>query len=178
MSKKDNINLTIEDLRSDSQQAFEILYTAYYKKLCTFLSGYTEDTDIIEDVVQDCFLKIWTDRKKINISTSLSNYIYKTAYNTLMNDYRALKKKNDMLSTYYYTALLQAQDNDEEMRNSQLNKLKKCIENLPERSREVFEENKIKGLKYSEVAEKLCISIKTVEGHISRALSYLRECMH
>ncbi|HMQ43694.1 MAG TPA: sigma factor-like helix-turn-helix DNA-binding protein [Mariniflexile sp.] len=49
---------------------------------------------------------------------------------------------------------------------------------IGERCQEVFYENKILGLKYNEVAEKLQISIKTVEDHISRALGILKACMN
>ncbi|MCR8668950.1 RNA polymerase sigma-70 factor [Aestuariibaculum sp. M13] len=178
MNKKENINLAFDAIKSGNQKAFEKLYSDYYKKLCVFLLGYTDDEKIVEDVVQDVFIKIWTNRKKINITSSLNSYLYKATYTSLMMNYRELKKNNNMLSSYYYTALVQASDSDENAENSQLKKLKDCIDNLPERSREVFQENKISGLKYSEVAEKLNISIKTVEGHISRALSYIRECMN
>ncbi|WMI64124.1 RNA polymerase sigma-70 factor [Aestuariibaculum sp. YM273] len=178
MHKKENINLAFNAIKNGNRKAFERLYSDYYEKLCTFLLGYTDDEIIVEDIVQDVFLKIWTNRKKINITTSLNSYLYKTAYITLMGNYRELKKKNNMLSTYYYTALIQASDTDDDEKTSLIKKLKNCIDNLPERSKEVFQENKISGLKYSEVAKKLDISIKTVEGHISRALSFIRSCMH
>lgn len=178
MSKKEDINLTFKMIKSGNHKVFEKLYSDYYKKLCVFLLGYTSDLDLIEDVVQEVFFKIWENRRNINITSSLNNYLYKITYTTLMQKYRQLKKKNNMLSSYYYTALIQASENDQEAINYQLKKLKDCIEELPPRSKEVFNQNKLKGLKYSEVAKKFNISIKTVEGHISRSLSYLRECLN
>jgi RNA polymerase sigma-70 factor (ECF subfamily) len=143
-----------------------------------FLLGYTNDPDIVEDIVQDVFIKIWTNRENLTINTSISGYLYKTAYTTLMEKYRQLKKKHTMLSSYYYTAMIQAMETDQDLKNKRLKKLEKCIKKLPERCQEVFYENKILGLKYNEVAEKLQISIKTVEGHISRALGILKACMN
>ena len=177
MHKKENINLVFNAIKVGNRKAFEKLYSDYYEKLCVFLLGYTHDETVVEDVVQDVFIKIWTNRKKINITTSLNSYLYKVTYITLMSKYRELKKNNNMLSSYYYTALIQASETEDDDKILLMKKLKICIENLPERSKEVFQENKISGLKYSEVAEKLNISIKTVEGHISRALRYIRDCM-
>lgn len=177
MNKNEKRNFDFNELKKGNRKAFEKLYSDYYKKLCVFLLGYTDDEEVVQDIVQETFVKIWTNRRQITITTSINSYLYKMVYNNLMLNYRELKKNNNMLSSYYYTALIQAHDTDEDLRISQLKKLNDCIVNLPERSREVFQENKIKGLKYSEVAEKLNISIKTVEGHIFRSLNFLRSCM-
>jgi RNA polymerase sigma-70 factor (ECF subfamily) len=177
LNKNENLNIILKALNEGDSVVFDNLYSEYYQKLCTFLIGYTDDTAIIEDVVQDVFLKIWTNRKNLSIKTSLSGYLYKTAYTTLMEKYRQVKKKNNLLASYYYTAMIQAMESNQDEKNKRLKKLRKCIENLPERCRLVFYENKMMGLKYIEVAEKLNISIKTVEGHISRAMSILKDCM-
>lgn len=177
LNKKQNLNIIVKELNEGNLDVFENLYSEYYQKLCVFLNSYTDDTIIIEDVVQDVFLKIWVNRKSLSIKTSLKSYLYKTAYTTLMQNYRELKRKNNMLSKYYYMATIQAIETDQDLKNKRLKKLEKCISELPERCRAVFYEKKIIGLKYTEVAENLDISIKTVEGHVSRALSFLKKCM-
>lgn len=177
MNNAETINIAIKSIQSGNSHVFEALYKEYYPKLCAFLMGYTDDSNIVEDVVQDVFIKIWKKRKKLNINTSITGYIYKTAYNELMQNHRHLKKNNEMLSAYYYTALVNAIETKKDLKKKQLEDLNMCIEDLPERCKHVFIENKISGLKYKEVADKFNISLKTVEGHISRAIKMLKDCM-
>ncbi|MFI1772436.1 RNA polymerase sigma factor [Thalassobellus citreus] len=177
LQKNKKFNITIEALKAGNQKVFEKVYAENYGKLCAFLLSYCNDKNIVEDVVQDVFLKLWTNRKDLNINTSLSGYLTRASYNKLMDNYRNVKKKNSMLSSYYYTAMMQAIEPDAKFKNKKLKALDKCIDELPARCKVVFYENKIKGLKYHEVADKLDISMKTVEGHISRALGILRKCM-
>jgi RNA polymerase sigma-70 factor (ECF subfamily) len=73
---------------------------------------------------------------------------------------------------------MRAMEVDPEYEKERLEKLDKCMEDLPIRCKEVFYANKISGLKYQEVSEKLRISMKTVEGHITKAYRFLKECLN
>lgn len=177
MSNNSDFNIIISAFKDGDIKAFESIYAEYYKKLCVFLLGYCDDKSIVEDVVQDVFLKLWSNREDFNVKTSISGYLYKASYNTLMSRHRNLNKNNKLLSSYYYTAMIQNTETDSINEDERLKKLDDCINTLPPRCKQVFFENKIVGLKYNQVAKKLNVSLKTVEGHISRALSYLKECM-
>ena len=177
MDRFDEINKIVNAIKAGDNKVYEQLYLSYYDKLCHFLAGYTNDDIIIEDVVQEVFLKIWTKRDELHITTSLNSYLYRAAYVTLMEKHRYVKRKNDMLSSYYYTALTLASDKSQKTKDLQLIKLEECIASLPVRCQEIFRENKLNEKKYAEVAQKFNVSIKTVEAHISRALAILRECL-
>lgn len=82
-----------------------------------------------------------------------------------------------MLSSYYYTAVMLASDVDSEISQKKVKLLETCMEELPDRCKEVFYADKIQGFNYRELSEKFQISLKTVEGHISRAYRILKECM-
>jgi RNA polymerase sigma-70 factor (family 1) len=175
--KFEELNNTISAIKAGDKKVYEQLYLSYYAKLCHFLKGYTNDQIIIEDIVQEVFLKIWTKRDDLQITTSLNSYLYKAAYVTLMEKHRYLKRKNVMLSSYYYTALTLASDKSQKSKDLQLIKLEECIASLPIRCQEIFRENKLNEKKYAEVAQKFNVSVKTVEAHISRALAILRDCL-
>lgn len=177
MDKINELNNIVFAIKAGDKKVYEQLYLTYYDKLCYFLTGYTNDEIIIEDVVQEVFLKIWTKHGELNITTSLNSYLYKAAYVTLMEKHRYVKRKNDMLSSYYYTALTLASDKSQKSKDLQLIKLEECIASLPIRCQEIFRENKLNEKKYAEVAQKFNVSVKTVEAHISRALAILRECL-
>lgn len=82
-----------------------------------------------------------------------------------------------MLSAYYHTAVMRAINLDDDLKNQRLKKLEACINELPTKCKTVFMANKISGKKYSQVAADKGISIKTVEGHISKAYKLIKLCM-
>ncbi|AUP78921.1 RNA polymerase sigma factor [Flavivirga eckloniae] len=172
-----DFNILLAALKNGDDHAFEKIYADHYELLCFYLLSYTSDKAKVEDIVQETFITLWSKRKEINITTSLKNYLIRIAYNKLTDTYRKSKKKDEMLSSYYQTALMRAINLDNDEKNERLLKLDKCIDKLPKKCRDVFKENKIKGMKYSQVAENMNISIKTVEGHITNAFRLIRSCM-
>jgi len=167
----------LNSLKKGDKKVFEKLYSSYYQKLCSFLLSYCQDRDIIEDVVQDVFLNLWDKRRKINIQTSLNAFLYKSVYNKLMDKYRHLRLKNEMLSSYYHTAVMLAVEKENDRPNKDIRLLHQCMEGLPEKCKKVFMRGKVRGLNYNEISEELGISVKTVEGHVARAYRLLKECM-
>lgn len=176
MKQKNNIFI-INSLKNGNKAIFEQLYSEYYQKLCAYLINYTQDRFIVEDIVQDVFLNLWTKRQNIQIKTSLNAFLYKSAYNRLIDKHRNLKIKNEMLASYYHTAIMQSMKVDSDTTKSRMKKLDHCLDALPERCREIFHSGKIKGMSYKEISREHNISLKTVEGHFSRAYRILKDCM-
>ncbi len=160
-----------------TQITFEDLYTEHYEKLCTYLLNYSSDKEKIEDIVQDTFTSFWAKRNEIEISSSLKSYLYRSAYHKLIDTVRENKKTNSMLESYYYNAINTIEKTSETERNLRLEKLERCIEKLPSKCKQTFVASKISGKKYQEIADEFDISLKTVEGHISKGYKLLKECV-
>ncbi|WP_051539083.1 RNA polymerase sigma-70 factor [Prolixibacter bellariivorans] len=136
---------------------------------------FCSDYGLSEDIVQEVFFKLWTDKGRIAIETSVKAYLYQMVRNTSLN---YLKHKNVIKqyeiankdeSNYIGESL------DELLIGKELNaKIQAAIEKLPTERRKVFLLSRMDGLKYKEIAEKLNISIKTVENQMGKALSTLR----
>ncbi len=156
---------------------FKELYTTYYEKLCVFSLNYTSDKDLAQDIVQDTFMYIWDNRKKIMITTSIHSFLYKVVYNKLMDSYRGKKKMDKSLLSYYNEAIGKVVESDSDYKDLRLKKLEECLQLLPKRCQLVFLEKKVSGLKNKEIANNLNISLKTVEGHIARGYKFLKGCM-
>ena len=167
----------IESLKKGDQKVFERLYSDYFEKLCFFLLNYTQDKEVIEDIVQDTFIKLWTKRKKLSVTSSLNSYLYKSVYNNFIDNYRKKKKRDALLESYYQLALFKIINTDEEYKEERIKKLEKCIAELPPKCKEVFVSIKFSGMKYKEVATTLNISLKTVEGHTRKAYVLIKNCM-
>lgn len=171
------LSILLQRIKKGDLKAFEEVYKAYYEKLGHFLLNYSQDQAKIEDVVQDTFITLWRKRKNINIQTSLNSYLYRMAYNKLMDVYRASERTDSFLNEYYHTAVLRAEKKKEDEESERKQKLRECLQTLPKRCKEVFTKSKFTGVSNQELADELEVSIKTIEKHITQGYKLLKKCM-
>lgn len=149
----------------------------HYNELCSYVFTLSRDKLLAEDIVQNVMLKIWKNREKLNITTSVKNYLYKSCYNELIDTYKKNKKEFNYIQQVQKEALDVFIEEDEDFVASQINRVQVEIDKLPPKCKEIFLLNKIQGFKYREVAEQLDISVKTVEAQMSKAMSRIKEAL-
>lgn len=162
-------------VKNDDYLSFNQLFTRFYKRLCLFVVEYTHDEDAAEDIVQEFFVKLWINRKRIIIQETISAYLYRSTRNTALNYLRAEKNKRKAVKGLEIDEV-QHEENFMEYEEF-LIRLKACIEELPERSKQVFIMNRLEEMKLAEIAEKLHTSVKTIKNQIWKSLLYLRSCL-
>ncbi|WP_238934577.1 RNA polymerase sigma factor [Aurantibacter crassamenti] len=162
------------ELRAGNGKAFEYLMDCYYPVLCTYAYTLTHDHANAEDIVQSVFVSIWEKRKKINPGLSIKNYIYKSVYNEFINQYRKNKPVVYLEKKYIEAIDIIVENNHEELERL-MHLVDNEIEMLPPKCKRIFLLNKKDGLTHTEISEHLNVSIKTVEGHITRAFKILAE---
>lgn len=170
-------NIVLEAIKNGDKVVFSNVYKNYFSMLFSYLLNFTSDKVVIENIIQDTFLKIWHKRTEITINTSLKSYLHRSVYNNFISNYRKEVSRRDKLMEYYKEAVYSAAIKDDDYQNERIDKLRKCIEMLPKKCRAIFKSNKLGGFKYSQVAEEFNVSLKTVEGHITRAYKLLKACM-
>jgi RNA polymerase sigma-70 factor, ECF subfamily len=160
-------------IAAGDRNAFEVLFRSHYRPLCAFAMQYVKDGDKAEDLVQDLFFRLWMDREKTKVTTSLKAYLFQAVRNRCLN---AVKVQGRVRSLNE-----EADDGiDEDVRTEEEHaeraaRVNAAIELLPEERRRVFKMSRHEGLKYQEIAERLGISVKTVENQMGKALKTLRE---
>jgi RNA polymerase sigma-70 factor, ECF subfamily len=164
----------IERIKQGDIHAFEMLFKTYYVSLCNFCNKIVKDPDTAEEIVQDFFARFWDKRYFTEINTSVKSYLFRAVYN---NAFKYLRHQKIIYQHENYTLNqndnFQLPDNLVEIGEME-HIIRDTLKELPERSCEIFELNRNKGLKYQEIAEKLDISVKTVEAHITSVLKILR----
>ena len=173
MDNKKNLFLA-QRLISGDPKAYDLLMEFYYQNLCAYAQSLCQDHALAEDIVQNVFVKMWDKRKKINPDLSIKSYLYKSVYNEFINQYRK-NKPVIYLEKKYFEAIDLVVDIEPEELESLIKLMNIEIENLPSKCKEIFLMNKKEGLTHTEISEYLNISIKTVEGHITRAFKILTE---
>jgi RNA polymerase sigma-70 factor, ECF subfamily len=152
--------------------SFEKLFRDYFAPLMTFARKFLPDEDDAREVVHQVFINLWEKREEVDLSISLKSYLYTSVHNRSLNAIRDRKK----FSSEEVPDLAGEGDASTRIESMELEqKVREAIDSLPEKCREVFELNRFEGLKYAQIAEKLGISVKTVENQMTKALKILRE---
>lgn len=154
------------------KRAFEELFRAYFTPLMAFSRRILGDEDDAREVVHQVFINLWEKRSELDLSTSLKSYLFTSVNNRSLNVIRDRKKFSlegvqERAGEWDVSSQIEAMELEE--------KIMAAIETLPERCREIFELNRFDGLRYSEIASHLDISVKTVENQMTKALKILRE---
>ena len=132
--------------------------------------------DKAEEAVQGIFVKLWSEREKIKITTSLKTYLQKSVQNKCLDILKHKKIVQDYADKTANNPGSQSGNNEDLILYTELKeKIEYSINNLPENCREIFKMSRYGGLKYTEIAQKLDISVKTVEAQIGKALKKLRD---
>lgn len=134
---------------------------------------YMKDPDEAEELVQDLFFRIWQDRERLRITTSIKSYLYTAVRNRCLNALK-VKKRNGPLDLDQQDGSHEDQRSEDELTERSA-RVHAAIAALPEERRKVFTMSKHEGLKYQEIADRLGISVKTVENQMGKALKTLRE---
>ncbi len=159
-----------------SKEGFETLFKLHYAPLVGFAKQYLEETAKSEDVVQGVYSQFWIKREQIGIINSPKSYLYGAVRNACLNFLKHEKIKRAYASQAAKDEINFTSENSIEY--DELKKeLKQAITSLPPKCREVFELSRFEELKYQEIADKLAISIKTVENQMGKALKLLRSSL-
>lgn len=160
-------------IKEVDEDALNQLFEEFYSSLCFFCNRYVSDMDVARSLVQQVFVDLWIKRYKINITDNIKSYLYSSVKNKSVDYLRQQKNKTQITNEVEDSRKIPFKDlvREEEVSN----RINKSIEVLPEKCREIFILCRFEGLKYQQTADKLGISIKTVEMQMSIALKRLRK---
>jgi RNA polymerase sigma-70 factor (ECF subfamily) len=165
----------MREIKADNMFAFDVLYKKYSKKVFKFGYSILKSTEESENLIQDVFLNLWENRHKVENDSSIKSYVFTITYNSAISVLR--KKAREEKFIEYLKSL---QELHEEPANAEIeynelsDKLDRIINKLPKRQREVYHLHKIEGLSYKQIAERLGISVNTIENHMAGALRTIR----
>lgn len=168
----------ISRLRSGDKEALTELYNKFWQLL--FVSSYNvvKDKELCEDIIQDIFMNIWNNREKLEINISLKGYLYACARYQVFNHF---KKNKDKIHVEFFDDLdkrFQHSTPETQMMHEELvQQISSIVDTLPEKCQLVYKLSRDEQLSHKEIAERLDISIKTVENHITKALQVIRLSM-
>ena len=157
------------------KEGFKLLFDTYFDAIKNYLFYRVGDVDIATDIAQDVFVRIWEKQMKLDMNNA-KYLLYKIARDMLVSKYRRMEVENKYVNRMQFEMTEVTTDDSYDFKQLQ-KKYDDALMRLPEKQRTVFLMSRSEELKYAEIAERLDISIKTVEKRMSNALFYLRKVL-
>ncbi|MEN6454852.1 MAG: sigma-70 family RNA polymerase sigma factor [Prolixibacteraceae bacterium] len=159
-----------ENTRNGSRAALKALHDKYFNQMCLYALKSVSESGAVEELVSDCFIKIWENRDRIEIKTSVKHYIFLMLRNNVIDFHRKRKILTEQVEKVQ-------EPPDEEIFDDQeaYAKLYSLLEKLPLQRRTILELAVFDALSYKEIAERLKLSKNTVKTQIGRAYRFLKE---
>jgi len=165
----DRINTGISE--AEFEQAFKSHFKALHAYACTIL----KEEAAAEEIVQQVFFKLWEKKEQVHIQQSVSAYLYRSVYNESLNYLKHQKVKKAHQSHTLYTSGTSSEQVSRKVIARELEaKIAEALNQLPEQCRTIFQMSRFEELKYREIADRLNLSVKTVENQMGKALRIMR----
>lgn len=177
MTIKDHIsdNKLVERLRAGNLDAFDEVFKKYGSRLFGFALNYLKSKEETEELVQDVFLKIWENRRKLKTDTSLKSYLFTIAYHNICKHFRKKKIHETFLGEKGSEENLSVNLEEQIIYKETLTQINKLIEQLPEKQKAIFIKSRKEGKTTKEIAKEMGLAPGTIDNNISAALKFLRK---
>ena len=165
----------VEEVKAGKASAFDQLYETYGHKLFRFALSILKSREDAEEVVQNTFFKIWEKRETLEKNHNFKSFLFTIAYNTTIDLLRERLKERKYRENI--TTKATANYNLEESSEfaDLLEHINRIVGELPPRKLEIYQLSRKDHLVYSEIADKLNISVKTVENGINYSINFIKK---
>jgi len=165
----------VEEVKAGKASAFDQLYETYGHKLFCFALSILKSREDAEEIVQNTFFKIWEKRETLEKNHCFKSFIFTIAYNTTMDLLRERLKERKYRENIITKATANYNLEESIEFADLLEHINRIVEELPPRKHEIYQLSRKDHLVYSEIADKLNISVKTVENGINYSINFIKK---
>ncbi len=164
----------VRDLKENSHEVFEQIFRIMNPRLFRFALNYTMNAGVAEDIVSEVFLCLWRMAGSLPDHTNITSYLYSSVKNACLNYYKHLQvedsNRTKLTESLIYMGTLEYEDD-----GVLFEKVRECLQKLPEQQRRVLELKIFQNMSYKQIALELNVSEVTVHTHVKRAYKFIRE---
>ncbi len=163
----------------DAYQGCDLLFRRYYQPLCSHAARFVYDKAVAEDIVADLFQTFWQNKVYARIDYSYRAYLYQAVrQNSLLYLQREAGMTISADRSLSGELLAGTSSPVDQIQYDELSeRIDAVVRTLSPSVRRVFLLSRFEGLKNLEIAGQLNISLKTVEAHLTKALTLFRNAL-
>jgi RNA polymerase sigma-70 factor (ECF subfamily) len=162
-------------LMARDEAVFEQVFKTHFKSLYAYALTILKNETEAEEIVQQVFFKLWERSESLNLPGTVAAYLYRAVHNESLNYIKHRKIKETHRLHVAYSMKNNPEQSQGKVYSRELEqKYRDALNDLPEQCRTVFQLSRFENMKYREIADRLQISVKTVENHMGKALKFLR----
>ncbi|MCB0617515.1 MAG: RNA polymerase sigma-70 factor [Saprospiraceae bacterium] len=159
--------------RANDPTVLQELFQQYYLLVCKAICRFIHDQDLMKDLAQNVFVRLWEKRGQLNINSSVPAYLHRMAVNEALGHLRRDWRNDQDAEVPEHSSAGTVEDQflETELRDH----IERAVDSLPPKCKVIFQLSRYEERTYREIAEALDISVKTVENQMGKALRILRE---
>lgn len=178
-SDREILRMFSEAIRASDTEAYEVLFKAEYENVKFFIQHYIHDTAEAEDLAQETFASLWTNRDRIDPTRNIRSFLFTIARNRALNHLTMLRTRmTDPLEKNTVNLSIESLSSEHMISRIDALDMKRIIdlvyEKMPELTRKIFVMNRDENMTYEEIAESTGLTVKKVEYNMVKALKQFR----
>lgn len=165
------------ELRRGNRMGFKKIFDRYHEKLLLYTVAIVKSNGNGRDIVQETFIRLWTNREKLDPDQSLSGYLHTIARNLSLNHLKRAGYDQELKKQIWKRIKInQEQNATEEHLFAEESRylVQKAVDRLPPRRQLIYQLSREKGMTHNEIAKKLDISKNTVKNQLVSSLKEIK----
>lgn len=166
----------VDGLRKGNLASFKRLFDEKYTLFFCFIRGLVKDECLAEDITQNIFMKTWVNRAKLDSTKSIHNYLYVLARNEVRDYFKTKSSKCFQQIEDFHRVIIEDFEGTIDAQCMRDN-IHKIVCSMPNQRRKIYLMSREENFSNKEIAQKLNLSVRTVERHLFLALQTIRKCL-
>ncbi|HVI44202.1 MAG TPA: sigma-70 family RNA polymerase sigma factor [Chitinophaga sp.] len=166
--------------KAGDKEALAYFFNTFVDSLYQYGLGFTRDDAIIEDTIQDLFIRLWATRERLSVPASAKNYLLKAFRHLLYRKLTDQQKISRQIPEDFFPDMelsVEASRIQSEQQQIRQHKLEKALQQLPPRQKEAIFLRFYENASYEEIARIMETTVRATYKNVFRGLSFLREYM-
>jgi RNA polymerase sigma-70 factor (ECF subfamily) len=161
-------------IAAGDEQAFKSLFDLYKGRVMVYALRLSKNRYVAEEIVQETFLKLWTNRAQLPEVQNMGTYIFVMVKNRTLGHLRKIANESRLFNEVWHTISEQQEMSGLLDAKDSMRLIAEAVRQLSAQKQKIFYMSRSEGLNHRQIAEKCSLSESTVKNHLVETLRHIR----